>query len=183
MTREDVRKTFPEATDEQVNAIMSVHGADIEKTKASAGADAAKLAALQTDLSKAKETITALEKNKTDAEAITAEIEKYRAADAKRAQDEKAAQERAALEARFNAAVGERKFVHEFVRKGVLEEFGKALCDKANEGKGDAAIFDQLTRDKDYFASMNQPGKPDMGGAGPIGSDEDARAVMGLPVK
>ena len=40
MTRDDVRKTFPEATDEQVKAIMDLHGADIERTKGAAGADA-----------------------------------------------------------------------------------------------------------------------------------------------
>ena len=62
-------------------------------------------------------------------------------------------------------------------------EFEKALADKANEGKGDAAIFDGLTRDKDYFASMNPGGKPDMGGIGGVSSDDDARAIMGLPPK
>lgn len=39
MTRDDVRKTFPEATDEQVKTIMDLHGADIERTKGAAGAD------------------------------------------------------------------------------------------------------------------------------------------------
>ena len=37
-------------------------------------------------------------------------------------------QARAALESRFNAVVGDRKFVHDFVRQGVLGEFEKALA-------------------------------------------------------
>lgn len=172
MTRDDVRKTFPEATDEQVKAIMDLHGADIERTKGAVGADAAKLTALQNELNEAKTTIGTLEAAKADADKLQAEIDRYKQAEA-----------RAALESRFNAVVGDRKFVHDFVRQGVLGEFEKALADKANEGKGDAAIFDGLTRDKDYFASMNPGGKPDMGGIGGVSSDDDARAIMGLPPK
>ena len=171
MTRDDVRKTFPEATDEQVKAIMDLHGADIERTKGAAGADAAKLTALQNELDEAKTTIGTLEAAKADADKLQAEIDRYKQAEAQR------------QESRFNAVVGERKFVHDFVRQGVLSEFEKALADKANEGKGDAAIFDGLTRDKDYFASMNPGGKPDMGGIGGVSSDDDARAIMGLPPK
>ncbi len=183
MTRDDVRKTFPEATDEQVKAIMDLHGADIERTKGAAGADAAKLTALQNELNEAKTTIGTLEAAKADADKLQAEIDRYKQAEAQRQEAEKAAQARAALESRFNAVVGDRKFVHDFVRQGVLGEFEKALADKANEGKGDAAIFDGLTRDKDYFASMNPGGKPDMGGIGGVSSDDDARAIMGLPPK
>lgn len=181
MTRDDVKKTFPEATDEQVKALMDIHGADIERTKAAAGTDAQKLKTLEADLTAAKETIKSLESANGDAAKLKKELEDYRQAEADRKKAEDAAQARAAVEARFNSAVGERKFVHEFVRNGVLGEFEKALSDKANEGKGDKDVFDQLTRDKDYFASMNPPA-PNMGG---IGGDnvnaQDARAVMGLP--
>ena len=183
MTRDDVRKTFPEATDEQVKTIMDLHGADIERTKGAAGADAAKLTALQNELDEAKTTIGTLEAAKADADKLQAEIDRYKQAEAQRQEAEKAAQARAALESRFNAVVGDRKFVHDFVRQGVLGEFEKALADKANEGKGDAAIFDGLTRDKDYFASKNPGGKRVMGAIGGVSPDDAARAIMGLPPK
>lgn len=181
MTRDDVKKTFPEATDEQLKALMDIHGADIERTKTAAGADHERLKALEASLAAAKQTISGLEAAKTDADKLQAEIDRYKAEEAKRQATEREAQARAAVEARFNAAVGDRQFVHEFVRRGVLGEFGKALADKANEGKGDKDVFDQLTKDKDYFASMNPPA-PNMGGIGdaPSGA-QDARAVMGLP--
>ena len=77
MTRDDVRKTFPEATDEQVKAIMDLHGADIERTKGAVGADAAKLTALQNELNEAKTTIGTLEAAKADADKLQAEIDRY----------------------------------------------------------------------------------------------------------
>ena len=183
MTREEVKSILPDVTDDQLASLMDLHGADIERTKGAAGADAAKLTALQNELDEAKTTIGTLEAAKADADKLQAEIDRYKQAEAQRQEAEKAAQAHAALESRFNAVVGERKFVHDFVRQGVLNEFEKALADKANEGKGDAAIFDGLTRDKDYFASMNPEGKPDMGGIGGVSSDDDARAIMGLPPK
>lgn len=77
--------------------------------------------------------------------------------------------------------VGERRFVHEYVKKGVLGEFERALAEEGNKGKGDKDIFDALTQDKDYFASMNPPAAPDMGsiGAGAVDT-ASARAIMGL---
>lgn len=181
MTRDDVRKTFPEATDEQVKAIMDLHGADIERTKGAAGADATKLTALQNELDEAKTTIGTLEAAKADADKLQAEIDRYRQAEAKREEARKAAQAHTELESRFNTVAGQRKFVHELVRQSVLSEFEKAVADRANEGKSDTAIFDGLTRDKDYFASMNPPAGGDMGRMGSVPAAETARAVMGLP--
>jgi len=33
MTREDIKKAFPEATDEQINNLLNIHSADIGKAK------------------------------------------------------------------------------------------------------------------------------------------------------
>ena len=96
MTRDDVRKTFPEATDEQVKAIMDLHGADIERTKGAAGADATKLTYLQNELNEAKTTIGMLEAANADADKLQAEIDRYKQAEAQRQEAEKAAQAHAA---------------------------------------------------------------------------------------
>ena len=68
---------------------------------------------------------------------------------------------------------GDRKYLHEMVRAGVMADFGKALQDKANRGKGDKEIFDDLTRDKGYFASQNPPA--DMGPVGNISPDDASK--------
>ena len=85
---------------------------------------------------------------------------------------------------RFDAAAGEKKFLHPMVREGVIAEFIRAAEDPGNKGRGDREIFENITKDKDYFASEN----PLSGGMGPMGGgeildDADARAVMGLPPK
>lgn len=171
MTETDVRKTFPEATEAQVQAILALRGAED-----------ARLAALEAELETARQTIGTLEKDKAGAGALEAELEGYRRAEARRREAEEARQARQALENRFNAVVGERTFVHELVRQGVLDAFEKALAGNAGNGRDDAAIFDALTRDKDYFLSMNPPAAPDMGRVeGGFGADATARAVMGLP--
>jgi hypothetical protein len=43
MKREEIKAIFPDITDEQLDKVMSMHGAEIEKTKA-------KVTALETEL-------------------------------------------------------------------------------------------------------------------------------------
>lgn len=164
MKREDITKLFPEATDEQVSALLDINSRDIGKAKGGAEKLQTDLDAANAALETAKATITTLEAAKGDTVALQAEVDRYKAAEAERKAAETAAQLRAAIEARFNAQVGDRAFIHDFVRKGVLDEFEKALADKANAGKGDKDLFDALTTDKGYFASQNPP-PPNMGGA------------------
>jgi dTDP-4-amino-4,6-dideoxygalactose transaminase len=96
------------------------------------------------------------------------------------------AAERNELLSRMDAVMGDRKFIHDRMRDIVADEFGKAIADKANTGKADKEIFEAVTKDQGYFASMNPPAG-NMGGAGNI--DDDAahmaamRAAMGLPAE
>lgn len=119
MKREDITKLFPEATDEQVSALLDL--------------------------------------NSKDTDAMQHQIDEYRQAESARIEAEKAAAAHADIEHRFDAAVGERKFLHEFVRKSVLDEFEKALADEVNKGKDDQGIFESLTKEKGFFASQNPP--------------------------
>lgn len=70
-----------------------------------------------------------------------------------------AAEERArqALEKRFDAAVGNRQFVHELVRQGVMADFRAMIEDPANEGRGDKELLEELTRDQGCFAKQCPP--------------------------
>lgn len=99
------------------------------------------------DLKNARETISTLEANKGDTEALQAELDKYKQAEADRQQAEQEAQARAATLERFKAAKGDKEFSSEYAESGVLEAFSKALADPANTGKGDAELFASLTKD------------------------------------
>ena len=81
MTREEVKSILPDVTDDQLASLMDLHGADIERTKGAAGADAAKLTALQNELDEAKTTIGTLEAAKADADKLQAEIDRYKQAE------------------------------------------------------------------------------------------------------
>lgn len=185
MKREDIAKLFEGATDEQISALLDINSQDIGKAKRGSEKLQADLDAANDALKKAQETIAGLEANKADVSALQQQIDAYKQAEIERAEAEKRAQEEAELEERFNSVSGDRRYLHELVRKGVLEDFGKALQDKANRGKSDADIFSELVKDKDYFASQNPPAH-----MGPVGAfsgktlnDAAMRAAMGLPAK
>ena len=149
--------------DEQIKALLDINSADIGKARGNA-------AKVQEDLDAALATISELKANAEDSEKLKQRIAEFEQAEADRKEAEKKAAERAELEERFGAVSGEKKYIHDMVREGVLNDFGKALLDKANRGKSDAEIFDALTKDKGYFASENPPAN--MGGVGNIGGDD-----------
>lgn len=150
MKREEL-KQIAELTDEQLDKIMAINGADVEKVKA-------KVAALEADLKEAKETADKIntefealkssnagaEEYKTKYEALVAENE----AKAKQAEAERVAREKAeGLDKRFDAVVGDKKFSHEAIRADYRRKFENALADKENEGKSDNEIFHALSKD------------------------------------
>ena len=95
------------------------------------------------------------------------ELDEYKAADEKRKADEKAAAERAELMERMDAVLGDKQFIHDRMRDIVAEDFKAALSDKANRGKGDAEIFEAITRDQGYFKTQNPPA-PNMPTPNPV---------------
>ena len=144
MTREDIKKQFPDATDDQINALLNIHSQDIGKHKTAAET-------AQNELKTAKETIGNLEKNKADAAALQKTIDEYKEADEKRQADAKAAAERAERLGRFDKAHGEaskdRKWLNDYTREGIFAQFEKALADDANKGKSDVQIYSAIIND------------------------------------
>lgn len=120
---------------------------------------------LKSDLADARNTISALETNKGDAEALQAELEKYKQAEAERQRAEQEAAQTAKLMERFRAVKGDKAFSSEFAEKGVLDAFQAALADPNNVGKGDAELFDALTKDKEGVFASKHP-DVNMGGFG-----------------
>ena len=145
MTREDIKKHFPEATDEQISGLLDINSKDIGKHKKAAEDAGA-------ELKTAKETISNLEKNAKDAAALQKTIDDYKAADEKRQAEAKAAAERTERLGRFDKAHAEaskdRKWLNDFTRDGIFAQFEKALADDANKGKSDVQIYNSLINDE-----------------------------------
>ena len=88
---------------------------------------------------------------------LVAQLEEIRQREEARMQEMQRAQEQAALEARFDAAVGERRFVHEAVRRAMLQEFIEMRLDPENEAMGDDELLHVLTDDTGCFAQQYRP--------------------------
>lgn len=166
MTREDIKKHFPEATDAQISALLDINSKDIGKHKTAAETASA-------DLKKANDTIKELEKNAKDTDALQKTIDDYKAADEKRQADAKAAAERSERLSRFEKAHGEaskdRKWLNDFTRDGIFSQFEKALADDANKGKSDVQIYNSLVNDEKgvkpgLFEAQVSGGMSGMGG-------------------
>lgn len=144
MTREDIRKHFPEATEDQIDDLLDINSRDIGKHKTAAETAAA-------DLKKANDTIKQLEDNAKDSAALQKTIDDYKEAEEKRQAEEKAAAERADRLSRFNKAHAEaakdRKWLNDYTKNGIFAEFEKALGEEANKGKSDVQIYNALVND------------------------------------
>ena len=151
MKREEIKKVFPEATDEQLKAILDINGADVEKVKG-------KVTALEDELKENKKSLEdltiALEEAKKKSETnddYKQQLEelqkKIKEENDKREADRLAKEEAQKTEQRFNAVLGDKKFNHEAIRADYLRKFGEALKNTENVGKSDVDIFTELTKE------------------------------------
>lgn len=190
MKREDIKKIFPDATEEQLKGLLDINTADIGKAKG-------ELEAVKADLEKANGTLkeyeTTIADMKKSAEGNEDFKKKFEDLE-QRIADEKAEAERKAKEEaeeaeysnRFKTVVGEQKWRDELTEKAVYAEFKTALQDEANKGKGDKDILAALTQDKGYFAKDPARVPAFSRGTGFAGGGVDdaaVRAAMGLSPK
>lgn len=187
MKREEIKTIFPEATDEQLKAVMDLNGADVEKAKG-------KVTALEAEIKEKKEAIenlstefNALKESNATAEDYKAKFEALQNENAekeKKAEADRVAKEKAERIAnRFNTVVGDKKFSHEAIKEAYLKKFTEALESKDFEGKSDNDILHELTKD-DSKAFDGVTAVKLAGGNAKTFKDVDtetARAVMGLP--
>lgn len=177
MKREDISKLFPDATDEQISALLDINSRDIGRAKGDTVKLQTELDTANDALAKAQETIKSLEESKGDTEKLQQQLDAYKAAEDKRIADEKAAQEHTELMERMDAALNGRNFIHERMRDLVAEDFAAALKDKAYRGKSDADVFEAITRDKGYFAQQTVP-VPNMPKPGELPPKVDSREAF-----
>ncbi len=187
MKREEIKTIFPEATDEQLKAVMDLNGADVEKVKGKVTALEAEvkekkeaLDNLSTEFNVLKETNATAEDYKAKFEALQNEnAEKEKKAEADRVAKEKAER----IASRFNTVVGDKKFSHDAIKEAYLKKFTEALESKDFDGKSDTDILHELTKD-DAAAFTGVTAVKLAGGNAKTFKDVDtdtARAVMGLP--
>lgn len=147
MKREEIKSIFPDATDEQLKAIMDLNGGEVEKNKkleAELKAKNEQFEALNKEFETLKTANADGEEWKAKFEALQAEnTEKAKQAEADRILREKTE----SINKRFETAVGEKKFSHEAIRESYLKKFGEALENADYQGKSDTEIFHELTRD------------------------------------
>ncbi len=190
MKREDIKKFFPDATEEQLKGLLDINTADIGKAKG-------EFEAVKTDLEKANGTLkeyeTTIADMKKSAEGNEDFKKKFedleqRIADEKAEAEKKAKEEaeEAEYSNRFKTVVGEQKWRDALTEKAVYAEFKTALQDETNKGKGDKDILAALTQDKEYFAKDPARVPAFSRGTGFAGGEVDdaaVRAAMGLSPK
>ena len=151
MKREEIKAIFPDATDEQLSKILDINGADVEKVKAKVTGLAADIKdkkdafdKLNTEFESLKSSNAGAEEYKSKYEALVAE----NAAKEKQAEaDRILAEKNENIKNRFSTVLGEKKFNHDAIKAEYLKKFTEALDLKENQGRSDAEIFHELTKD------------------------------------
>ena len=190
MKREDIKKFFPDATEEQLKGLLDINTADIGKAKGELEAVKADLEKTNGTLREYETTIADMKKSAEGNEDFKKKFEELeqRIADEKAEAEKKAKEEAEEAEYanRFKTVVGEQKWRDELTEKAVYAEFKTALQDEANKGKGDKDILAALTQDKEYFAKDPARVPAFSRGTGFAGGEVDdaaVRAAMGLSPK
>lgn len=161
MKREDIKKFFPDATEEQLKGLLDINTADIGKAKGELETVRADLEKANGTLKEYETTIADMKKSAEGNEDFKKKFEELeqRIADEKAEVEKKAKAEaeEAEYSNRFKTVVGEQKWRDELTEKAVYAEFKTALQDEANKGKGDKDILAALTQDRNYWENPNQP--------------------------
>lgn len=190
MKREDIKKIFPDATEEQLKGLLDINTADIGKAKGEFEAVKTELEKANGTLKEYETTIADMKKSAEGNEDFKKKFEELeqRIADEKAEAEKKAKEEaeEAEYSNRFKTVVGEQKWRDALTEKAVYAEFKTALQDEANKGKGDKDILAALTQDKEYFAKDPARVPAFSRGTGFAGGEVDdaaVRAAMGLSPK
>lgn len=190
MKREDIKKFFPDATEEQLKGLLDINTADIGRAKGELETVKADLEKANGTLKEYETTIADMKKSAEGNEDFKKKFEdlEQRIADEKAEAEKKAKEEaeEAEYSNRFKTVVGEQKWRDALTEKAVYAEFKTALQDEANKGKGDKDILAALTQDKEYFAKDPARVPAFSRGTGFAGGEVDdaaVRAAMGLSPK
>lgn len=165
MTRDQVTSIFPDATSEQLDKLLGINGADIEKVKKAGEKTAADLSAATEKLKEYQQQLERLEKTVQESESRSEESKKlreeYEAFKKQIAEKEAKAlkdAEDAELTNSILTAIGEKEFTSEYVKNGLIADMKQEIAKPENKGKGYDKLFEALTKDKEgIFKNPNPP--------------------------
>lgn len=139
MKREDIKKYFPDATEEQLKGLLDINSADIGKAKGDFDKVKADLDKANSTIKEYETTISELKKSAEDNEDFKKKFEELeqKIADEKAEAEKKAKEEaeEAALAERFKTVVGENKW-----RDELTEKMRAAMSDSMQKLSGDIAV-------------------------------------------
>jgi len=143
MKREDISSIFPDATPEQISALLNINSADIGREKQQVTTLTQQVTDLQTQLTQRDTDMTSLQEQltaaQTDAGKLTEAQEQLTALQGKYAADQKKWDEKIAKQAyefavregagrlKFTSAAAQRDFIREATGKKLAMENGKLL--------------------------------------------------------
>lgn len=183
MTRDDLRGIIEGITDEQLKRILDINSADIGKVKADLDKAKGDLETANGKIADYEKEIGTLKESIGNAEAMQKKIDDLQASIDDRKKADEAAAADADMKNRFDTVCGEAKFLNEFTKNGLFNEFKTALADEANKTKSDKDIYEAITNGKDNIFEP-EGGIPSVvsgtGGGSPV-TDNDIRDIMGLP--
>lgn len=186
MTRDDLRGIIEGISDEQLKKILDINSLDIGKAKRGTEELKTKLEGKLAQIADMETELDALRISQCEAEEIKKRAEELqKIIDDRRAQDEKTAQT-LELESRFDAVVGDARFLNDYTRNGIFDSFCKALQNGENQTKADSEIFGEITKDAEnlFKSAVDTPAvvASTMGFDGEL-SRGDIREIMGLPTE
>lgn len=153
MKREEIKALIPDITDDQLKSVLDINSADIGKAKGDYDTVKTERDTVKTKLTEYETKLSELTEKANSADSIKAELETFKQQVATEKQQAEAqaaeAQRKANIQARFEAVSTDKKWkwVNEKTKAGYLTDFEAALADKANEGKSDADILHNMTKD------------------------------------
>ena len=175
MKREDIKSIIEGITDEQLSQIMDLNGKDVEKEKS-------KLINANTELDRAKQTIESMTNELQSLKDSNATAEDWKSKFKTLQEDIAKQTEAAAMLERFNKSAGDAKFLNEYTKSGIFNEFSAALTDERNKGRSDAEIYTEITKDRDGI--FESPNRIEIPGVKEIDMQEQddmqIRSIMGL---
>lgn len=176
MTREDLRKVFENATDEQISQALDINSADIGRAKKKLEDNIARLTAELTSVSDKLKAYDGV-----DLDALRQQLAAYEQAEQQRKQEAQQQEHERLLHERFDKLNGDRQYVNEFTKTGVYDLFKNAISNADNQGKSDAEIYSALVENKDsIFTNPNAPQTIPPAGGSPVDDMSAMRAAMGL---
>lgn len=183
MTRDDLRGIIEGITDDQLKKILDINSADIGKVKGDLDKMKGDLETANGKIADYEKEIGTLKESVGNAEAMKKKIDELQASIDERKKADEAAAADADMKNRFDTVCGDAKFLNEFTKNGLFNEFKTALGDEANKTKSDKDIYEAITDGKDNIFEPDGgiPGVVSGTGGSSSATDNDIREIMGLP--